>query len=147
MYSKVKDCQEMNNLLKKAKEILQETLDAFEEKHTLANLRYAKPFKFHIERIRDILDDYLFTIFKIEDQELKVGQNGFVEFGLVAHGLLKQQSQYASRYIDGVIGDSPNLGEGLRFKGDPRDYHFVKIHKDDIAEFVKRVREYKSQYQ
>jgi hypothetical protein len=30
----------------------------------------------------------------------------------------------------------------LRFKGDPRDYHFLLIHKDDVEEFVRRVLEY-----
>ena len=49
------------------------------------------------------------------------------------------QNQYVSRYIDGRHG-SPELGKGLRFDGDPKDYHNVLIHKDDLAEFQTRVR-------
>lgn len=48
------------------------------------------------------------------------------------------QNQYASRYIDGRHG-SPNLGKGLRFYGDPTDYHDVKIHKEDYDKFRSRV--------
>lgn len=32
---------------------------------------------------------------------------------------------------------------GLRFRGDPRDYHSVRIHKGDVDEFVKRYKEYR----
>ncbi|MDD2657050.1 MAG: hypothetical protein PHD04_00080 [Candidatus Pacebacteria bacterium] len=68
---------------------------------------------------------------------------GFVCFPDVAIGELRQQAQYASRYVDGVIEGYPNLGEGLRFKGDTDDYHSLRIHKDDIREFVERVLVYK----
>lgn len=47
------------------------------------------------------------------------------------------QNQYASRYITGTDG-KPNLGEGLRFKGDVSDYHSLYIHQDDEEEFRKR---------
>ena len=65
--------------------------------------------------------------------------NGFVDFSDIARGELRQQSQYASRYVDGKMEGYPNLGEGLRFEGDPSDYHSLRIHKDDLAEFVQRV--------
>lgn len=68
---------------------------------------------------------------------------GYVSFPAIATGELRQQAQYASRYVDGVIEDYPNLGEGLRFKGDPSDYHSLRIHKDDVQEFVQRVTLYK----
>lgn len=61
--------------------------------------------------------------------------DGFVGFGDVARSRCKQQCQYVSRYV-------PNLGEGLRFRGEPSDYHFLEIHKDDVNEFVRR---YKNQ--
>lgn len=51
------------------------------------------------------------------------------------------QNQYASRAIDGRHG-YPNLGEGLRFQGDPCDYHMVRIHRDDYEEFHRRYHEY-----
>lgn len=62
----------------------------------------------------------------------------FIRFGEIARSRLNQQSQYASRYIDGRNG-YPNLGEGLRFQGESHDYHSVEIHKDDVDKFVNRV--------
>lgn len=146
MNSKNKACQEMKGFMARAKDILQETLDTFEKEHTLANSNYIRPFAFYIEQIRDILAVYLFAIFKFEGQDFKVDQRGFVNFQDIALDLLNTQSQYASRYVDGRIDGYPNLGKGLRFAGDPADYHELKIHKDDLAEFVIRVRDYKSQY-
>lgn len=68
----------------------------------------------------------------------------YIAFGEhVAHKRLNQQCQYASRYIDGRIEGYPNLGEGLRFKGETSDYHSILIHEDDVDEFVRRVEEYK----
>lgn len=67
----------------------------------------------------------------------------FVKFGEIARGRLGQQCQYASRYVDGKIEGYPNLGEGLRFKGDPGDYHSLEIHREDVEEFVRRVEEYR----
>jgi hypothetical protein len=53
-------------------------------------------------------------------------------------------NQYVSRYVDGRHGE-PNLGEGLRwkFKGDSSNYHFIRIHRDDLEEFHNRVVDYK----
>ncbi len=64
-------------------------------------------------------------------------EHRYVSFGGVATGQLREQCQYASRAISGVHG-YPCLGDGLRFIGDPSDYHFVLIHEDDVEEFVRR---------
>lgn len=64
--------------------------------------------------------------------------DGFVNFGDVARGVLNMQCQYASYYVGGV-GGRPDLSQGLRFKGDAFNYHSIRIHKDDVVEFVKRV--------
>lgn len=69
--------------------------------------------------------------------------DSFVSFGDVSHGRLGQQSQYASRYIDGVLEGWPCLGYGLRFCGSTNMYHNLKIHKDDVDEFVRRVEQYR----
>jgi hypothetical protein len=66
----------------------------------------------------------------------------FVDFGDVAREKCGDQCQYVSRYVDGRHG-SPKLGDGLRFKGDPVDYHFLTIHKDDVETFVQRVMAHK----
>ena len=71
----------------------------------------------------------------------------YIDFGDVSREQLGQQCQYGSRYITGVIDGWPNLGEGLRFTGFDDDghvnnYHAMKIHRDDVDEFVRRVNEY-----
>ena len=68
----------------------------------------------------------------------EIDREGYVNFGDIARGELNMQSQYASRYVSGL--DRPKLGEDLRIKGNPDDYHNLRIHKDDVEEFVKRVR-------
>lgn len=65
-------------------------------------------------------------------------ENGFVNFGDVARQMLNMQSQYASYYVGG-LGERPDLSGGLRFKGDPASYHSLRIHKDDVEEFIARV--------
>jgi hypothetical protein len=66
----------------------------------------------------------------------------FVNLWDVARKILNQQSQYASRYVDWKIEWYPNLGEWLKFTWNSSDYHSLKIHKDDIIEFVNRVKSY-----
>jgi len=78
-----------------------------------------------------------------DERESRLEREGFVMFGDIAMNLLGQQTQYASRYVNGFLGEYPNLGEGLRFDGDPSDYHSLAIHKDDVDEFVRRVKDYK----
>ena len=70
-------------------------------------------------------------------------ENEYVDFGDVSRGELGLQCQYGSRYVDGKIERWPNLGEGLRFKGNTNNYHSLKIHKDDVDEFVHRVKSYR----
>lgn len=66
----------------------------------------------------------------------------YVSFGDIVRSRLGQQCQYASRYINGTLPGYPNLGKNLRFKGEPENYHSVKIHKDDVEEFISRVEVY-----
>ena len=71
--------------------------------------------------------------------------NDFVNFGDVARKQLGQQCQYACRYTGvgpGWFPEYPDLGQGLRFKGNIGDYHSLEIHKDDVAEFVRRYEEW-----
>jgi len=52
------------------------------------------------------------------------------------------QNQYASRYADGRV-ESPDLGAGLRWRNlDRGDYHFIRIHRDDLTTFHERVKAY-----
>lgn len=75
--------------------------------------------------------------------------DNFVDFGDVSRKELKMQCQYAARYIDGKIPGWENLGEGLRFtgfdsNGNINNYHAMKIHRDDVNEFVRRVKSHTS---
>ncbi len=65
----------------------------------------------------------------------------YVDFGDVARDKIGEQCQYVAHYVDGRHG-KPNLGAGLRIVGDPADYHGLKIHADDVDEFVNRVTTY-----
>jgi len=72
----------------------------------------------------------------------------YVSFGDVARKYLSSQCQYACRYTgidvtgngvhNHVWDDYPDLGQGLRFQGNTNNYHSLMIHKNDVAEFVKR---------
>lgn len=73
----------------------------------------------------------------------EVDADGYLNFGDISRGELGMQSQYGSRFVSGF--DRPKLSEGLRFLGDPNDYHELRIHKDDAEEFIRRVREQRSE--
>jgi len=67
----------------------------------------------------------------------------YINFGNMVRSKLGMQCQYASRFLHGKIEGWPNLAEGLRIKGEPiNNYHSVKIHKDDVEEFLRRYNEY-----
>ena len=80
---------------------------------------------------------------KISEVALEVDSDGFVSLGDVSRGLLKMQGQYGARYADDLDSDYPNFGKDLRIKGNAGNYHDMKIHADDIEEFVSKVRNYK----
>ena len=73
-----------------------------------------------------------------------VDTDGFIELGDVSRSLLKMQGQYGARYADDLDKDYPNFGEGLRIQGNTGNYHDMKIHVDDVIEFVEKVIEYKN---
>lgn len=81
---------------------------------------------------------------EIEGKRIAVGPDGFSRFGDIAIDILEQQCQYASRYVDGKFTGYPNLGEGLRFRGNTDDYHALLIHSEDIPKFLKRYREHQN---
>lgn len=71
---------------------------------------------------------------------LRTDPDGFVPIGDVTHGLLFQQPQYVSRYIDGSNPSVPVLVEDLRVKTEGFSYHDYAIHRDDVLEFLARVK-------
>ena len=67
-----------------------------------------------------------------------MNDNDYIPFGDIARNRMEMQCQYASQHINGSCG-RVNLGEGLRFKNiDGHSYHDIKIHKNDVEEFVRR---------
>lgn len=91
------------------------------------------------------------TVEPAEDEGLDVGrEEDYVDFGDVARSRLGMQCQYASRYVGGLcdyqnLTSDPSQGRTLRFmeRGRPvsssSDYHSLRIHRDDVEEFVARV--------
>lgn len=78
----------------------------------------------------------------------------FANFGDVCRNRLGMQCQYGSRYVNPDFSAEsakeaghfvPYLGEGLRIKGKPDNYHSLEIHTDDVDEFVSRVARHKLQ--
>ncbi|MCA9805148.1 MAG: hypothetical protein KC777_24430 [Cyanobacteria bacterium HKST-UBA02] len=74
-----------------------------------------------------------------------------VDFGDVARKRIGMQCQYASRYVSGEcpqgyqdeypdVASDPQFGDELRVEGDAGNYHGIKIHADDVDEFVARMK-------
>jgi hypothetical protein len=68
----------------------------------------------------------------------------YLRFETVIQERLNEEGQYVSRYVDGALG-CPNLGDGLRFEGDPIYFTTFKIHKDDVEVFIRRYLAYKEE--
>ncbi len=64
---------------------------------------------------------------------------GYVVFGGLAVQVLNQQSQYAARYVDGLLPGYPDLGRGLHLEGTSADYHTLAVAPDDAEELVHRI--------
>ncbi len=64
-------------------------------------------------------------------------KSDYLNLGDVARNHMRQQCQYACHYAEGLFG-KPNLGKGLRFRGNTDNYHEMEIHRDDAPEFVAR---------
>ncbi len=56
---------------------------------------------------------------------------------------LGRQNKSVAALLDGEEGTADyNLGEGIRFQGISGNYPEMKIHIDDLDEFVRRVKEH-----
>lgn len=67
-------------------------------------------------------------------------EDGFVRIGNVTHGLLREQSQYITRYMDGSNPRVPVLVDGLRVDVSSSSHHEYRIHRDDAIQFISRVK-------
>ena len=88
------------------------------------------------------VQDYAFT----DDQQftldnLGTNQDGMVRLADITQGVLNEQTQYISYHFDGVR--VPVLTEGLRTNTDSPSYHSYLLHKEDVPEFIARLRAYR----
>jgi len=72
--------------------------------------------------------------------------DGFVNFSDVARSRCGLDAAECAKYVEGFERSTdkirlvyPALGEGLRFRGAPKACHHLRIHEDDVNEFVRRV--------
>ena len=78
-----------------------------------------------------------------ELEALKVDGENLVSIGEISNLWLGEQTQFVSRYFHGKMEEYPLMVEGLRFSGDLRNHHSWKLHKEDVQEFIIRVRRYR----
>lgn len=74
----------------------------------------------------------------------KIDKEGFVCVGDFSTQELQRQSKSVASFLDGEEGTEPdiNLGKGIRFKGSSGNYSDMKVHINDLEEFIKRVKNY-----
>lgn len=77
----------------------------------------------------------------IRDIVLPVDKDGYVTTASFATQILKKQNKNVAGLLDKVDSEDYFLGESLRVKGDAGNYSEMKIHKDDIEEFIRRYEE------
>jgi hypothetical protein len=72
-----------------------------------------------------------------------MGKEEYVNFDEIEKEKLPDMDiQKVHLFVDGLTVGWPNLGNGLRFIGNPGEYHSMRIHKDDVDKFAKRLRQY-----
>lgn len=74
----------------------------------------------------------------------KADAEGYISVGAFATGELRRQGKSVAALIDGEAGTEPEtfLGKGLRYKGESGNYSDMKIHVDDLEEFIRRVKKH-----
>jgi hypothetical protein len=74
----------------------------------------------------------------------KADKDGFVCVSAFATIELQRQTKNIAAFLDGDEGTEPDyfFGEGLRYKGNSGNYSDMKIHIDDLEEFIKRVKKH-----
>ena len=73
----------------------------------------------------------------------KVDSDGYLRLGDIDRGDFEgRQVKNISSLLDGEEGTSPeyNLGEGIRYQGKSGNYSDMKIHIDDLNEFIDKVK-------
>ena len=90
--------------------------------------------KFKLNNEKSIKDKY----------KILADENGFISISAFSNKELQRQAKNIASLLDGEEGMSPeyNLGEGLRYSGKSGNYSDMKIHIDDLEEFIARVKKH-----
>ncbi len=74
----------------------------------------------------------------------KADADGYLGIGYFSRQELQRQSKSVAAFLDGDEGTNLDihLGADLRFRGSSGNYSDMKIHIDDLEEFIKRVRDF-----
>ena len=62
-------------------------------------------------------------------------KSDYIPFGDIARSQMGMQCQYGSRYLEQTEGYTW-LGEGIRYTGNCRDYHFIKMMSRSLCEDI-----------
>ncbi len=87
--------------------------------------------KFNLEKLVDFKEKY--SLKADENGYLRLGDVGREEFG-------GRQVKNIASLLDG--SEEINLGENLKYEGNSGNYSDMKIHIDDLDEFIKRINQY-----
>jgi archaellum component FlaC len=70
-------------------------------------------------------------------------EDGYIFTATFATQELRRQNKSIASFLDNDEGTGDyDLGKDIRFKGSSGNYSEMKIHIDDLDEFVKRVKEH-----
>ncbi len=74
----------------------------------------------------------------------KIDKDGFVLVSDFCWAELHRQCKSIASFLDGDGGTNPdcNLGKNLNYEGDSGNYSAMKIHIDNLEEFIQRVKSY-----
>lgn len=71
----------------------------------------------------------------------KTDGEGYVRLGEISRSdFNERQIKNIASFLDGSEG--VNLGENIRYEGNSGNYTDMKIHIDDLEDFVRRIKEY-----
>lgn len=72
---------------------------------------------------------------------LEIESDGYVRLTAVCQNLLNEQGQYVAYHFESWHPSYPCLTDGLKVGGD--DEYSYRIHKDDVREFIVRLRKHR----
>lgn len=74
-------------------------------------------------------------------------ENGYVSVSEFSWNELKRQTKSIASFLDGDEGLSPeyDLGQGIEFVGSSGHYDQMKVHINDLEEFINRVKKHYGQ--